>query len=69
MPIDIAAMHAAAARREADYRAHFDGCPDCPSSPDGECARAQELYRAWTEAREAPAFRCLPGQDQPREQQ
>lgn len=61
---DVVAARALAERREADYLAHFDGCPDCPTAPDGECARAQELYRSWTEAREMPVFRCLPGQEQ-----
>jgi hypothetical protein len=64
---DMAAVRATADRREAEYRAHFDGCPDCPGSPDGECARAQELYRAWTAARELSTLRCQPGQDQPQE--
>jgi len=55
---DMAAMRAAAQRAEDAYRAHFDDCPDCPSSPDGECARARELYRAWDASRELPAFQC-----------
>lgn len=67
MTVDIAAMRKRAARTEADYAAHFDGCPDCPGSPEGECARAVELYGAWIAARELPAFRCLPGQNQPQE--
>ncbi|MFI0967127.1 hypothetical protein ACH4S8_37935 [Streptomyces sp. NPDC021080] len=57
---DIAAMRALADSREDTYRAHFDGCRNCPASPTGECARAQELYAAWITARELPAFRCLP---------
>ncbi|MGA5598342.1 hypothetical protein ACPCSE_29330 [Streptomyces cellulosae] len=38
-------------RRHTDYLAHFDGCPDCPGHPDGECARAQELRRSAEAAR------------------
>lgn len=68
MIIDMNAVRALAKRREDSYRAHFEDCADCPGSPDGECARAHELYRSWTEARELPVFRCPPGQGKPEAQ-
>lgn len=60
MTVNIADLKARSKRREDAYRAHFEGCPDCPAAADGECARAIELRESWDRAREAFALQCEP---------